>query len=155
MRNNGIKTVSVQVGDRYVLEKMLAEKYIIGGEQSGHIIFTDHATTGDGMITAVKLLCMLKDRAVPMSVLTAAIPVFPQILKNVTVSPDKKGQWETNPAVTAAINEVKAAAGQNARVLIRESGTEPLLRVMIEGKNQAEITAWADKICAAAETELS
>lgn len=155
MTSNGLKTVQVGVGDRYVIEKMRAESYSIGGEQSGHIIFAEHSTTGDGMITAVKLLCMLKDRAVPLSTLASTITVYPQVLKNVVISPDKKGQWESNSAVKSAIDEVKTAAGINARVLIRESGTEPLLRVMIEGKDLAQITAWADKICEAAKRELS
>ncbi|MCL2633207.1 MAG: phosphoglucosamine mutase [Oscillospiraceae bacterium] len=155
MRTHGINTVQVQVGDRYVIEKMMAEGIAVGGEQSGHIIFTEHSTTGDGMITAIKLLCLLKDRGVSFSSLVAGIPIFPQILKNVTIAPDKKGQWETNQAVTAVIAEVRAMAGPNARVLIRESGTEPLLRVMIEGSNMAEITQWADKICSVAERELS
>jgi len=154
MENNGLKTVKVPVGDRYVIEKMRAENYVIGGEQSGHIIFSDYATTGDGMITAIKLLCLLKDRAVPLSTLAAMIPVFPQVLKNAAISPAKKGQWQTNPAVKAAIDEVKAAAGLDSRILIRESGTEPLLRVMIEGQDSAKINAWADKICETAKREL-
>ncbi|MDR0223400.1 MAG: phosphoglucosamine mutase [Oscillospiraceae bacterium] len=155
MKSNGLNTVQVQVGDRNVIEKMLEEGYSIGGEQSGHIIFTEHATTGDGMITAIKLLCMLKERATPLSALAAAIPVFPQVLKNVAIAPGKKGTWETNPQITAAINEITAIAGSDARVLVRESGTEPFLRIMIEGGDITEITQWADKIRAAAEKELS
>jgi phosphoglucosamine mutase len=154
MKQQGIKTAVVNVGDRYVVEKMFAENIGIGGEQSGHIIFKEYSTTGDGMITGVKLLNMMKDRGVPLSTLVSAIPTFPQVLKNVTIAEDKKGVWEINDAVTAAINAVKAQAGQSARILIRESGTEPLLRIMIEGKNQAEINQWADSICAVAAQEL-
>jgi phosphoglucosamine mutase len=87
--------------------------------------------------------------------LVSQIPTFPQVLKNVTISPDKKGTWESDAAVTGVIEQIKAAAGPNARILVRESGTEPLLRVMIEGKEQAQINAWADQICAAAEQALS
>jgi phosphoglucosamine mutase len=155
MQTNGLKAVSVQVGDRYVIEKMLEEGYSIGGEQSGHIIFTEHSTTGDGMITAIKLLCLLKDRGMPLSGLAAAIPVFPQVLKNVAIAPAKKGTWESNGRITAAVNEIRAVAGDKARVLIRESGTEPLLRIMIEGGNPNEINQWADKICLVAQAELS
>jgi len=155
METNGLRTVKVQVGDRYVIEKMRAENYAIGGEQSGHIIFSEYATTGDGMITAIKLMCMLKDRGVPLSTLASAIPVFPQVLKNIAISPSKKGQWETNPAVKAVIDQIKAAAGFDSRVLIRESGTEPLLRVMIEGQDNAKINDWANKICEVAQRELS
>jgi phosphoglucosamine mutase len=154
MKQNNLKTVSVPVGDRYVVEKMFAENHSIGGEQSGHIIFRELSTTGDGIITAIKLLSMLKDRAVPLSTLVSQIPTFPQVLKNVTISPDKKGTWEQNPAVTGAVEQVKAAAGPNARVLVRESGTEPLLRVMLEGKDLGQITAWADQICNAATQAL-
>jgi phosphoglucosamine mutase len=97
---------------------------------------------------------MLKDRAVPLSTLVSQIPTFPQVLKNVTISADKKGTWEQNAAVTGVVEQIKAAAGPNARVLVRESGTEPLLRVMIEGKDMNQITAWADQICGIAQQEL-
>ncbi|MCL1832010.1 MAG: phosphoglucosamine mutase [Oscillospiraceae bacterium] len=155
MKQNGLKTVTVPVGDRYVVEKMFADNCSIGGEQSGHIIFKDCSTTGDGIITAIKTLNMLKDRAVPLSTLVSQIPTFPQVLRNVTISADKKGQWESNAALTGVIEQVKAASAGNSRVLIRESGTEPLLRVMIEGQQQAQIDAWAEQICTVAQQELS
>jgi phosphoglucosamine mutase len=155
MKNNNLKTLVVPVGDRYVVEKMFSENASIGGEQSGHIIFKDLSTTGDGMITAVKLLGMLKDRGVPLSSLVGQIPSFPQVLKNVTLRADRRGVWEQTPAVAGIVNEIKAQAGGNARILVRESGTEPLLRVMIEGKDAAQINAWADRICAVAQQELS
>ncbi|MCL1789380.1 MAG: phosphoglucosamine mutase [Oscillospiraceae bacterium] len=154
MSKNNIKVAVVSVGDRYVLEKMLQDNYSIGGEQSGHIIFKKHATTGDGLLSAIKLLNMLGDKGKTLSELVSKIPTFPQTLKNVTISASKKGTWESNSAVTAVIEEIKSIAGDESRILIRESGTEPLLRVMIEGKVQSEIEEWADKICLVAEQEL-
>ncbi|MCL2036750.1 MAG: phosphoglucosamine mutase [Oscillospiraceae bacterium] len=155
MKKNEIKTAVVQVGDRYVLEKMVEENYSIGGEQSGHVIFREHATTGDGLITAIKLLNYLGNKQKPLSELVAEIPTFPQTLKNVVISAENKGKWESNAAIKAAIDEVTAAAGGNSRILVRESGTEPLLRVMLEGESQELVEEWADKICAVAKRELS
>jgi phosphoglucosamine mutase len=155
MKANSIDTAVVQVGDRYVLEKMLQDNLSIGGEQSGHIIFKEHATTGDGLLTAIKLLNFLGYKNKPLSELAAQIPELPQTLKNVVISPAGKGKWETNAAITAAIREVEAQAGESFRLLVRESGTEPLLRVMIEGECQNQIEQWADKICDVAKRELS
>ena len=154
MRNNGIKTAVVSVGDRYVLEKMLEDNFCVGGEQSGHIIFKKYATTGDGILSAIQLLNMLGDKGKKLDELAAEIPTFPQTLKNITIAADKKGKWETNPAITKVIDEIKLIAGSESRILIRESGTEPLLRVMIEGKVQSEIEEWADRICETAKREL-
>ena len=154
MKNNGLKVAVVPVGDRFVVEKMFEDGCSIGGEQSGHIIFKELSTTGDGLLTAVKLLVMLKDRAVPMSALVSQIPTFPQVLKNVPLSADKRGLWEQNAAITGTIEQIKAQAGANARILVRESGTEPLLRVMVEGKELAQVNAWADQICAVVQQQL-
>jgi phosphoglucosamine mutase len=132
------------------------DNYSIGGEESGHVIFKEYATTGDGILTAIMLLNYLGDRKKPLSELAGEIPELPQTLKNVVISPEGKGKWETNPAVQAAIKEVEAAAGEGSfRLLVRESGTEPLLRVMIEGECQNQIEDWAEKICAVAKQELS
>jgi phosphoglucosamine mutase len=156
MKKNNIKTEVVAVGDRYVLEKMLECDYSIGGEQSGHIIFKKHATTGDGILTAVMLMNFLGAKNVPLSELAGEIPELPQTLKNVIISPAGKGKWETNAAVQAAIKEVQVQAGDSSfRLLVRESGTEPLLRVMIEGECQNQIEQWAEKICTVAKQELS
>jgi phosphoglucosamine mutase len=156
MKANQIKTAVVQVGDRYVLEHMLEGDFSIGGEQSGHIIFKKHATTGDGLLSAIKLLNLLGAKGVGLHELASEIPELPQTLKNVVISPEGKGKWETNPAVQTAIKEVEAEAGEGSfRLLVRESGTEPLLRVMIEGECQNQIEQWADKICATAKKELS
>ncbi|MCL1865853.1 MAG: phosphoglucosamine mutase [Oscillospiraceae bacterium] len=155
MKANNIKTEVVTVGDRYVLERMLRDDYSIGGEQSGHIIFKKHATTGDGLLTAVKVLNLLGEKGVSLHDLASDIPELPQTLKNVVISNEGKGKWESNPAITKVIEEVKSQAGENFRLLVRESGTEPLLRVMIEGENQAQIEEWAALICDAAKKELS
>jgi phosphoglucosamine mutase len=97
---------------------------------------------------------MLADKNKPLNELVAEIPTFPQILKNVVITADNKGKWDSSSAVTAAIKEVETAMNGNGRILIRESGTEPLLRVMLEGEKQDEINEWAEKICKAAQSEL-
>jgi phosphoglucosamine mutase len=154
MKEHNVKVEVVQVGDRYVLEKMMKDDFSIGGEQSGHIIFKKHATTGDGILSAIKLLNMLSEKKSSLAEMVSEIPTFPQTLKNVVISPESKGKWESNGAVTATIKEVETAMNGVGRILIRESGTEPLLRVMIEGKVQEEIEAWAGKICDVAKVEL-
>ena len=130
-----------QVGDRYVLENMLKNGYKIGGEQSGHIIFTDYSTTGDGPITALQVLSSLKRSGRKASELTALMTTYPQLLVNVRVK-TKEG-WEKSETIKAAIAEGEKALGTDGRILVRPSGTEPLIRVMAEGPDQAQL----DKIC--------
>ncbi|MCL1881396.1 MAG: phosphoglucosamine mutase [Oscillospiraceae bacterium] len=154
MKANGLKTKIVSVGDRYVTEMMLAEGFSLGGEQSGHIIFGKHSTTGDGILTAVKLLNLVKTKNSKLSELVAEIPSFPQTLKNVTIATDKKNTWENNSAIVEVIKQVESEGGGKSRILVRESGTEPLLRVMLEGENQEQIEDWADRICEVARKEL-
>lgn len=154
MKNNHINTVCTAVGDRYVLEEMLKRGYNIGGEQSGHIIFLDHATTGDGQLTAVQLLNLLAASKMPLSKLVGGIPDFPQLLMNVKITEDKKGQWDKTPSILSVIKEAEGMLGDNGRVLVRESGTEPLVRVMIEGKNADEVKYWTEKIVDKIKEEL-
>ena len=135
MNENKIETVCTKVGDRYVLEEMLNNGYNIGGEQSGHIIFLDHATTGDGQLTAVQTLELLSKCKRPLSQLVKDIPDFPQLLVNVKITEDKKGLWDKTQKITDIIAQAEQAMGENGRILVRESGTEPLVRVMIEGKD--------------------
>lgn len=142
----GIDTAVTAVGDRYVLEKMLSEGYNLGGEQSGHVILLDHATTGDGELTGAKLLEIMAATGKKSSELAACMESFPQVLVNVKITPDKKGLWDKTPEVLTAISECEENLGSNGRVLVRESGTEPLVRVMIEGKNTEEITEYANGI---------
>ena len=142
MNENKIETVCTKVGDRYVLEEMLNNGYNIGGEQSGHIIFLDHATTGDGQLTAVQTLELLSKCKRPLSQLVKDIPDFPQLLVNVKITEDKKGLWEKTQKITDIIAQAEQAMGENGRILVRESGTEPLVRVMIEGKDEKEVRHW-------------
>lgn len=146
MNENKIETVCTKVGDRYVLEEMLNNGYNIGGEQSGHIIFLDHATTGDGQLTAAQTLELLSKCKRPLSQLVKDIPDFPQLLVNVKITEDKKGLWDKTEKITDIIAQAEQAMGENGRILVRESGTEPLVRVMIEGKDEKEVHHWTHLI---------
>ncbi|MBP3335077.1 MAG: phosphoglucosamine mutase [Ruminiclostridium sp.] len=146
MNENKIDTVCTKVGDRYVLEEMLNSGYNIGGEQSGHIIFLDHATTGDGQLTAAQTLELLSKCRRPLSQLVKDIPDFPQLLVNVKITEDKKGLWDKTEKITDIISQAEKAMGENGRILVRESGTEPLVRVMIEGKDEKEVHYWTNLI---------
>lgn len=143
---NDIDFVATKVGDRYVLEKMLECNYIIGGEQSGHVIFKDFANTGDGELTSIQVLGMLSDSKGSMSSLATVMKKYPQVLINVKVREEAKGQYENDQQVTDAINEVEKELAGEGRVLIRPSGTEALIRVMIEGLDQDDINKKAKKI---------
>ena len=154
MKNNGINTVCTAVGDRYVLEEMLKNGYNIGGEQSGHIIFLDYATTGDGQLTAVQLIELLAETKTKLSDLIGGIPDYPQILENIRITDDKKGLWNKNENILAVIKEAETAMGADGRILVRESGTEPLVRVMIEGKEAKAVKYWTDKISDCIRSEL-
>lgn len=146
MKKHRLNTVCAAVGDRYVLEEMLKNGYNIGGEQSGHIIFLDHATTGDGQLTAVQLIRLLSETGASLSSLTEEIEDFPQLLVNVRIPEKNKGKWSGDEAIAAVIREAEQALGDDGRILVRESGTEPLVRVMIEGKNETEVTDWTNRI---------
>jgi phosphoglucosamine mutase len=132
-RHHGIHVETTPVGDKYVLERMLAEGYTLGGEQSGHIIFRRYVSSGDGQLTAVQFLSLLKRQGRPLSELTGAIPSCPQVLLGVTVNPLVKETVLAHPAVQAAVLRAEKALGTEGRVLVRASGTEPLVRVMVEG----------------------
>ena len=141
IKKAGGRAEITKVGDRYVLENMLKNGYKIGGEQSGHIIFTDFSTTGDGLITALQVLSSLKRSGRKASDLTALMTTYPQLLVNVKVA-TKEG-WETNEAIKKAIAVGDEELGENGRILVRPSGTEPLIRVMAEGPDQEQL----DRIC--------
>ena len=144
--SDGINAKTTKVGDRYVLEEMLRGGYKLGGEQSGHIIMLDYANTGDGELTGATLLEILADSGKKLSELAECMECFPQVLVNVKITADKKGLWDKTPAVTDKIAEVEATLGSDGRVLVRESGTEPLVRVMLEGRDLDEITGYANEI---------
>lgn len=135
----GLNTQVTKVGDRYVLENMLENGYNLGGEQSGHVIFLDDNTTGDGLLSALHLLEVVVNTKKPLSELASVMEVLPQALVNAKVPNHKKDTFMEYPEIASAIAALEAKFDGQGRVLIRPSGTEPLVRVMIEGKNQAEI----------------
>lgn len=148
----GCRTVATQVGDRYVLEEMRKNGYSIGGEQSGHIIFADYNTTGDGLITAVQTLTVLKNDGRPLSELGSLMTDYPQILKNVEVY--SKNGWEDNELIAAAIEAGASELGDDGRILVRASGTEPLIRVMGEGPDAEQLERIVDDIASVIDQEL-
>lgn len=155
MTDNNMKTVKTKVGDRYVLELMLEEGFSLGGEQSGHIIFLDHNTTGDGLLTAVQLVKVMKETGKKLSELASIMTVYPQVLKNARVSNLKKYDYMCNEKISEKIKEVESQFKGNGRVLIRPSGTEPLVRVMIEGEDQSILESAAGDLVRLIESELS
>ena len=142
----GIDVKTTKVGDRYVLEEMRENGYIIGGEQSGHIIYLKHASTGDGQLSAIQLIATMKRTGKTLKELASIMEQFPQVLVNVTVTKEIKEFYAESKIVRDAIVKAEQQLGSNGRVLVRASGTEPLVRVMIEGKNIDEITAMANDI---------
>lgn len=133
MKEHGVATEATKVGDRYVLERMLQKGYVLGGEQSGHLIFHEHATTGDGQLSAVLLLCMMKRTGKSLAELASVMTVYPQVMENVPVSKTAKGMLAADRDIAALIRGWEDRLGDNGRVLVRPSGTEPLVRVMAEG----------------------
>lgn len=144
LNQQGVKLVRAKVGDRHVLEEMQKGGFSLGGEQSGHVIFGELSTTGDGILTAVQLLSVLARGSRPLSELAGQMQRLPQWLENVRVK-SKEG-WEVNPAITAAIREAETALEGQGRILVRPSGTEPLIRVMLEGPNLEMIRGMAHQI---------
>lgn len=140
---NGLKIEQTKVGDRYVLENMLKNGFSLGGEQSGHVIFLDHNTTGDGLVTGLALAAIVHQGQRKLSELASVMRELPQVLVNVKVRADKKNIHETDEEVKARIREMEESLHGKGRVLIRASGTEPLLRIMLEGEDQSEIDAMA------------
>ncbi|MBQ7688037.1 MAG: phosphoglucosamine mutase [Clostridia bacterium] len=143
---NGIKCEKTKVGDRYVLERMLEGGFHIGGEQSGHVIFLDHATTGDGQLTAVQLLNVIRSTGKSLKELASEIEIFPQVLINVKVSTLGKLRLFEDREIKIAVEEAEKELGDSGRVLIRASGTEPLVRVMLEGREKQQIARLAEQI---------
>jgi len=152
MRDRGIRVVTTPVGDRHVVEEMVRGGYNLGGEQSGHVVFLDHNTTGDGLITALALLALAVEKGRPLSELRRIMQRLPQVLLNVPIA--AKPDVATIPALRAAIERAEAALGDRGRVLVRYSGTEPLLRVMVEGERDEEIRDLAETIAGAARRAL-
>lgn len=147
-KREGINLVKTKVGDRYVLEEMVKENYTLGGEQSGHIIFLDHNTTGDGLVTALQVAAILKESNKKFSELASIMHELPQVLLNAVVPNDKKNIYLEDEEIIELIKKVESKLNGRGRVLIRPSGTEPLVRVMLEGENQLEIESMAKEIVA-------
>lgn len=150
--SHGIEMIRANVGDKYVLDEMKKRDLVLGGEQSGHIIFSEFATTGDGMLTALRVLSVIRQSGKTLDELTAGLTVYPQILVNVRVK-ERKPLAEL-PAVLKEITEAETAFAGTGRVLVRFSGTEPLARVMIEGADQVMVESWAHRIADTIRQEL-
>lgn len=144
LKELGIKHLKADVGDRYVLEKMISSGAVIGGEDSGHMIFLDHHTTGDGILTALRLLEVMQSESQSLSDLSRIVTVYPQVLLNVEVK--TKPPIESIAEITAAIQEVETSLGENGRVLVRYSGTQPICRVMAEGPDEAATHRYCKQI---------
>ena len=152
---NGINFIPTKVGDRYVLEEMEMEGYCFGGEQSGHVIFRDFATTGDGQLTAVQLLAHLKQENLTLAEAAKVMKRYPQTMINVNVSHDGKLAFYMDAEVKRAIEEGKARLAENGRVVARVSGTEPLIRIMVEGLDETLIQEVAEQIAGVVRARLA
>ncbi|MCR5339891.1 MAG: phosphoglucosamine mutase [Saccharofermentans sp.] len=142
----GIRTEKTAVGDKYVAENMMANGFMIGGEQSGHIIFAKYATTGDGILTSLMVMMTMLDKKLPLSMLAGEMKMYPQCLKNVVVKDKEEAQ--KNPVVLKAVEEVTKSLGGDGRILLRASGTEPKIRVMVEAKSDELCEQNVDKVIA-------
>ncbi|MDZ4170061.1 MAG: phosphoglucosamine mutase [Coriobacteriia bacterium] len=152
MREHGIAVVKTKVGDRYVLEQMQAMGAVLGGEQSGHIIFLEHNTTGDGLVTALQLAAAVRDSGVPLSVLAQVMKRYPQVLVNVRVA--DKSRLATSAAISQSVHAAELRLGDEGRVLVRASGTEPVVRVMAEAADAAAAREVVDGIVDVVVSEL-
>ena len=140
----GIEYEKTAVGDKYVYENMSANGYRVGGEQSGHIIFRKYATTGDGILTAIKMMEVMLEKKKTLAELAAPVPVYPQVLKNIRVT--DKAAAQNDPDVQAAVKAVGEKLGADGRILVRESGTEPVVRVMVEAGEEALCEKYVDEV---------
>ncbi len=149
----GGRMIRTPVGDRHVLEAMEREDATIGGEQSGHIIFRDRATTGDGLLTAIELARAMQEAGKPLSALAAGIPKLPQVVINSVVR--RRDDWRDDPDFSAAVDRATADIGDRGRILVRPSGTEPKIRIMVEGDDAAEIDRIARELAALADARFN
>jgi len=152
LKQHGLQLIRTPVGDKYVMEAMLSGGYVLGGEQSGHVILAEHLPTGDGMATALAVLRVMAETGRELADLAGELVTYPQTLTNVRVR--EKRDVAAVPEVQAAIARVESALAGRGRVLVRYSGTEPLLRIMIEGPDQASVQAWAEEIADAVRSTL-
>jgi phosphoglucosamine mutase len=152
LRDSRIDLVRCAVGDKYVMEEMIKRDLSIGGEQSGHIIFSEHLFTGDGIVTALSVLRVMAESGRELADLASELVTYPQVLVNVRVR--EKQELAAVPSIAEAMARVERRLAGEGRLLVRYSGTEPLLRVMIEGKDQQQIQAWAAEIAGAVREQL-
>ena len=155
LKENGIELLRANVGDRYVLEKMIEHNVAIGGEQSGHIILLQYATTGDGVLTSLKLVEALRDEKKYLDEMIGDIKDWPQKLVNVVVDNNKKNIWNKNKNITDFIAQKEKEMEGLGRVLVRTSGTEPLVRVMVEGKEMNMVEKVVNEIAEVVKKELA
>lgn len=155
LKKKGMNIVKTKVGDRYVLEEMLKNGYTLGGEQSGHIIFLDYNTTGDGLLTALQLISVVKETGKKLSDLSNVMTTFPQVLVNARVNNENKKRYTEDEVVKKEIEVLEGKFAGEGRVLIRPSGTEPLVRVMIEGKDENQIKRLAEELAEIIEERLN
>jgi phosphoglucosamine mutase len=153
MRERGIRTVETRVGDRYVLEELAAGGYSLGGEQSGHVIMTDHATTGDGLLTGLHLVAEMARTGKTLAELASAVTMYPQVLVNVRGVDRERLQGEE--VIAAAVTAAEARLGDTGRVLLRPSGTEPMVRVMVEAADQQTAEAVAQELADVVRAQLA
>ena len=154
-KENDINFIATKVGDRYVLEELNLGNFSLGGEQSGHIILKDYANTGDGELTSLVLFSILASGNIKFSELSSIMNKYPQVLINTSVSNDKKSDFYMNDIIKDNIERVENILGENGRVLVRPSGTEPLIRVMLEGKDKELIEKYAKELANVIEKELN
>jgi len=153
LRDRGIAIVRTAVGDKYVMEEMVKRGYALGGEQSGHVIYSDHLFTGDGLATALNVLRIVADTGKELSELAGQLVTYPQVLVNVRVK--QKTDLSTVPAIASTMKKVEQGLAGNGRLLVRYSGTEPLLRIMLEGQDDQVIRGWADEIAGVVREHLA
>ena len=152
MKEHGINMVETKVGDRYVLEELREHGYTLGGEQSGHVILSKHATTGDGVLTGLRLMAEVAKTKKTLKELSEVMKVYPQVLLNVRGVDRTKTD---DPEVQAVVKEAEADLKDTGRVLLRPSGTEPVVRVMVEAADEGTAQSWADRIARVVERRLA
>ena len=153
--NNNITLKQTKVGDRYVLEEMLKNNYNLGGEQSGHIIMLDYNPTGDGILTSLMLIQILLEKKVKVSELSKIMKKYPQAQVNVKVCNEKKALYQEDSEILNEINSIKEKLGDNGRIVVRASGTEPLIRIMLEGESQSDLEKMANKLAKLIKVKLN
>jgi phosphoglucosamine mutase len=150
LKARGVAMVRAKVGDRYVLEELVARGWQLGGENSGHLLMLDRHTTGDGIVSALQVLQAVRRSGKPLAALLDGVRLFPQELINVRVA--TPSAWRTNAALTTEMARVEKELGEDGRVLIRPSGTEPVLRVMVEARDGRQARGCAERLAQAAQT---